>query len=75
MIQDGLNRKSDNLAVKLLSHMAMKDDISPNFRTLRLQGCEIGKLGIKHLRTILKMPHSSIEEIDLCYNMVQSDGV
>jgi len=48
--------------------------MSPNFKVLRLQGCEIGKLGVKHLKTILKLPNSRVEEIDLSYNMIQSDG-
>ena len=34
MIQEGLNRKSENFAVKVLSHLALKNQMNPNFRSL-----------------------------------------
>lgn len=74
MIKQGLNRKAENLAVKILSHLALRSEMLPHFRVLRMQGCEIGKVGVKHLKTILRLPKCHIEEIDVSYNMMQSDN-
>ena len=75
MIQQGLNRKSENFAMRVLAHLAIKSQMTSKLKVVRLKGCEIGKTGVKHLKTIIKLPKSHIKEIDLSFNMLQSEGV
>ena len=62
--------------MKLLSHLSQKASMGlTRLRTLRLQGCEIGKIGVKHLKQIVKLAGCSITDIDVSYNMLESSLV
>ena len=73
-----LNRKSENLAVKLIQHLAgqkIGTERNPDLRILRLKGCEIGKIGVKQLRKLLCESSVSIAELDVSFNQLHSEGV
>ena len=68
MVTNLLNKKNENFTVKLLSHIATQRIIHPSLTVLRLKGCEIGKIGAKHLRKVLNLPDCNFKELDLSYN-------
>ena len=68
MVTNLLNKKAENFGIKLLHHISTNKMIHPTITVLRLKGCEIGKIGAKHLMKVLKLSDCNIRELDLSYN-------